>query len=400
MPSTSEMPSRGVRTSDVRQQNLAAALRLVHLGGPLSRSALGDSTALTRTAISNLVAELIELELVEEHAPPPSGARGRPSPVVHPRADHNMVVGIDVMVDSVGAVVSGLGGTVLGEARAARTGAGDAGASIAQAMRLASTLVDGLPAPPRTLGIGVAVPGLVAQPSQRVVLAPNLGWSDVDIATHVRDIAGHDAFVTVANEADLGAIAESRRGTLESAGHVLFVSGEVGVGGGIISAGRLLTGTNGFAGEIGHIPINPAGTRCSCGATGCFETELGEAALLDRAGIDGSGRAAVDTLLARADRGDARVETALAEHARWLAFGLSGPLNLLDLDLVVLGGLLGRIFGYIETPLMAALADRPLIAQRTTPVVAASLGEQAAAIGAAEFTWDRIIDNLDERVAS
>jgi predicted NBD/HSP70 family sugar kinase len=178
------------------------------------------------------------------------------------------------------------------------------------------------------------------------------------------------------------------------------VSGEVGVGGGVISDGRLVTGTNGFAGEIGHIPVNPTGERCSCGAIGCFETELGEAALLRRVGYDGSGRAEVDRLIAHAEAGDASVAAALDEHARWLAFGLSGPLNLLDLDLVVLGGLLGRIFPHIETALERELADRALIANRTTPVVAASLGEDAAAIGAAEFTWDRIIAGVGMRLGT
>ena len=407
VPSTTDMPARangtsssGVRNATVRQQNLATVLRLLHLDGPLSRSAIVQHTGLTRTAVGTLATDLVELGMVEERDPPPKGARGRPSPVVHPLAEQNIVVGLDLMVDSIGAVVSGLGGSVLRSERRDRGRASnDPEASVSDALTLVDRMTGDL-RPSRRLGIGVAVPGLVAEPSQQLVLAPNLGWSDVDIAGLVRDRIGAETLVTVANEADLGAVAESRRGDVAGTGHVLFVSGEVGVGGGVISDGRLVTGTNGFAGEIGHIPVNPTGERCSCGAIGCFETELGEAALLRRVGYDGSGRAEVDRLIAHAEAGDASVAAALDEHARWLAFGLSGPLNLLDLDLVVLGGLLGRIFPHIETALERELADRALIANRTTPVVAASLGEDAAAIGAAEFTWDRIIAGVGMRLGT
>lgn len=402
MPSTTQMPpgaNSGVRNRTVRQQNLSAVLRLLHLDGARSRSAIVQRTGLTRTAVGTLVSDLAELGLVEEQDPPPNGSRGRPSPVVHPLSAHNVVVGVDLMVDSIGAAVTGLGGTVLGSTRRDRgREPRDPAASVADALTLVDGLLQDLPSSARCLGIGVAVPGLVSEPSQQLVLAPNLGWQDIDIAGLVRDVVGLDVLVTLGNEADLGAIAESRRGTVAGTGDVLFVSGEVGVGGGVISDGRLVTGTNGFAGEIGHIPINPVGSRCSCGAVGCFETELGEAALLRRVGMNGSGRGAIDKLVASAQAGDSSVTAALDEHARWLAFGLSGPLNLLDLDLVVLGGLLGRIYPYIRGALDRELASRALIAERATAVVAASLGEDAATIGAAEFTWDRIFANLDAYV--
>ncbi len=110
--------------------------------------------------------------------------------------------------------------------------------------------------------------------------------------------------IVIANEADLGALAEHRRGAAAGTDDAIFLSGEVGLGGGIIAAGRPLTGVAGFGGEIGHLPVNPlAGATCRCGAVGCWETEVGEEALFVRAGRppDG-GRAAVEAIARRRRR--------------------------------------------------------------------------------------------------
>ena len=89
----------------------------------------------------------------------------------------------------------------------------------------------------------------------------------------------------IANEADLGALAEHRRGAAAGTDDVVFLSGEVGLGGGLIVGGRPLTGVAGYGGEVGHLPVNPlAGATCRCGSVGCWETEVGEEALLVRAG--------------------------------------------------------------------------------------------------------------------
>ena len=101
VPSTTDMPARangtsssGVRNATVRQQNLATVLRLLHLDGPLSRSAIVQHTGLTRTAVGTLATDLVELGMVEERDPPPKGSRGRPSPVVHPLAEQNIVLSL------------------------------------------------------------------------------------------------------------------------------------------------------------------------------------------------------------------------------------------------------------------------------------------------------------------
>ena len=156
----------------------------------------------------------------------------------------------------------------------------------------------------------------------------------------------------MANEADLGALAELRRGAAVDAQHVLFISGEVGVGGGLIVDGQQLTGAGGFAGEVGHMPVNPDGRTCRCGSVGCWETEIGEGALLRRAGHPpDAGREEVEAVLREAAAGAPDVLEALDAVGRWLGFGLAGLVNVFNPQVVVLGGLFGRIHPFVEETL-------------------------------------------------
>ena len=146
--------------------------------------------------------------------------------------------------------------------------------------------------------------GVVRRADGLVSMAPNLGWTDEPLGERLAAVFGDDIPISIANEADLGALAEARRGAAVGADHVLFVSGEVGVGGGLIVDGQPFTGVAGYGGEIGHMPVNPTGRPCRCGAVGCWETEVGAASLLRRAGRSSQGgRAEIDALLADAERG-------------------------------------------------------------------------------------------------
>src|SRR5690606_8340626 len=109
-------------------------------------------------------------------------------------------------------------------------------------------------------------------------------WRDVPLGERLSAALSLDVPVELANEADLGALAEHRRGAAMGADAVLYVTGEVGVGGNVLVNGQPLSGAAGYAGEIGHLFVNPDGRRCGCGAIGCWETEIGERAMLARAG--------------------------------------------------------------------------------------------------------------------
>ena len=157
--------------------------------------------------------------------------------------------------------------------------------------------------------------------------------------------------------------------------------------------GSPVTGHSGFAGEIGHFPVNPAGSRCTCGAIGCWETEVGERALLYRAGLDedGGGRA-LDELFARAAANDPATLAALAVETKWLATGITGLINVFDPDTVVLGGLFSRILPIVSEQLAAELdVLRYMGVPRNVAVVGAALGSQAVTVGAAELAFGPLL---------
>ena len=246
----------------------------------------------------------------------------------------------------------------------------------------------------RLVGCGVSVPGLVRELDGVVVAAPNLGWIDVSLADSIASVLRLGVPVTVGNDADLGALAESRFGAGIGSDHMIFVSGEVGVGGGLVAAGRPIVGHLGFAGEIGHLPVNPDGRRCPCGSIGCWETEVGEVALLERAGLDpDGGRAAVDELLDRAASGEKRALDAHSVEATRLAICIPGLVNVLDPDTDELGGLFARVLPALRSRLDAELADRRYVAaRRDVAVVGARLGSRAVTVGAAELAFGPLLD--------
>jgi len=393
--------SSASRTPHVRRSNLALVIDRLRRFGPSTRSQLVASTGLTRSAIAGLVGELESLRLVIEEPSGSDGRPGRPSPSV--RIDDRAVtaLAIEIFVDEVAVAVVGLDGTVAPSVRVerprSRVTVDETLGDVARLVERVATVAQ-RGGEPELIGCGVSVPGLVRGADGVVLTAPNLGWGDVPLGSLIgsllEPVLGRLA-VRIGNDADLGALAESRFGAGAGSDHMLFVSGEVGVGGGLIVGGVPVVGHLGFAGEIGHVPVNPHGRPCACGSIGCWETEVGERALLERAGFDpDGGRSAVDELIDRAGNGDPFTLESLAIEARWLAIGITGLVNVLDLDTVVLGGLFARLLPTIRAQLDDELAQRRYrAASRSVAVVGACLGSSAVTVGAGELAFGPLLDD-------
>lgn len=384
----------GQRSETVRRANLGAIVRALHEGGALTRSDLVARTGLTRSAIRDLVGELAAAGIVAEEGTVRLGTPGRPSPLVRIVPEGGVVLALEIAVDSLAAAIVGLGGTVIERRRVDRPrGHSAVEEVVADLVALAGEAGAAPPAPEPTVGIGVAVVGVVRRADGLVSMAPNLGWRDVPLGAHLVAAFGADLPVSVANEADLGVLAEHRRGEAAGVDDVLYLSGEVGVGGGLIVDGRPLTGAAGYGGEVGHVPFDPDGAACRCGSTGCWETLIGEGALLRLAGYpETGGRAAVDAVLADAAAGMPRARAALDHVGRWLGIGLAGLVNVLDPRLVILGGLFGRIHPYVEATVERELDRRALAAPRSlVRVVPARLGIDAPLVGAAELALEPLL---------
>jgi predicted NBD/HSP70 family sugar kinase len=387
-----ELP--GQRSETVRRANLSAILRELHNRGPVSRSELGTRTGLTRSAVRGLIAELALAGLVSEERGTPQGTPGRPSPLVRPSPRCGIVLALEITVDSLAVAAVGIGGEVLDVVRLDRPrDRSSVEETVADLTALARAVQRRLPGTDGMIGIGVAVVGIVRRDAGVVTMAPNLGWRDVPLAERLADALGTTLPIAVANEADLGALAELRRGAAIGAQHVLFISGEVGVGGGLIVDGQPLTGARGFAGEVGHMPVNPDGRTCRCGSVGCWETEVGEGALLRRAGHPpDAGREEVEAVLQEAAAGSADALAAVDAVGRWLGFGLAGLVNVFNPQVVVLGGLFSRLHPFVDEALGAQL-DRLALpqAREAIRVVPASLGVDAPLLGAAELAFEPLL---------
>lgn len=257
---------------------------------------------------------------------------------------------------------------------------------------------------PEVAAVGVGLPGLIDRDGV-LRFGPNLpGILDLDVDDTLADAL--DLPVVVDNDANCAAWAEHRLGAARGHDHALLVTLGTGIGAGIITDHRLFTGAHGMAAEPGHMIVDPAGPRCPCGQRGCWEryasgSGLGflarEAALAGRAdrvvALAGGDPEAVrgEHVTAAARRGDAEARTVLASFGWWVALGLANLVNVLDPEVVVLGGgLVAEADLFLEptrrayAELVLAGAHRPEVA-----IVAARTGERAGALGAALLAAER-----------
>jgi predicted NBD/HSP70 family sugar kinase len=389
-------PRRGIATDEMRRHNLRAVLDRIHLGGPATRSELARITGLNRSTIRDLVAELVELGVVTEGSGSTSGGRGRPSAVASARPLGAVVVAAELEVDFTSVATIGLGGHIFERVVAPNQTASTSPEQVLETLTaLAIPMMERLPRDRRLVGVGVAAAGLVRRRDSSISSSPNRGWTDVPLGEMVaaRLEIGR---VRVANEADAGALAEFRRGAARDASNAVYVSGEVGLGVGVIVDGRPMAGESGFAGEMGHTVINPAGRTCRCGSTGCWETEVGEEALARRAGFAwGAGRQHLAAeVLRRAHAGDREVLDALREVGRWLGLGVGNLVNIFNPEVIVFGGFYHPIFPFLEPWIVDAGSTAALAAPwRACAIRRSELGSDSRLVGAAEIVFADVLSD-------
>ncbi len=378
-------------TADLRRQNLASAITLLHRHGPLQRADITEATGLNKSTVLSLVDELVQRGLVTEEAAVPDGSRGRPSAVVTPNSTQVVVIASEIAVDQARIATVGLGGTVFNSVEVDIHPALDGPDATSRALGEAS--VDLLAELPPVVGAGTAIHGLVTLDGH-LVEAPNIGWSDLDLHAHGRAVLPHEIPLLFGNDAHLGALAEHRRGS----GHqintadLLYLSAERGIGGGLIRDGERQTGHNDHATEVGHMVVNRHGTKCKCGSRGCLETEIGELALLRKAGRQRVDRSSAEQLIMDAESGDETARRAVDDVASWLGFGIGNLINICDPGLVVCGGYLAGIHR-LATETIEREAAAVIVANqhRNFRIVGSALGPDAALVGAAELVFDHVL---------
>ena len=280
----------GQRSETVRRANLSAIVRELHVSGARSRSELVARTGLTRSAIRGLIGEFVDAGLATEVRATSLGGPGRPSPLVRPNPESAVVLALEVAVDSRAVALVGLGGEVLDLMRVQRPRGHSSVTEVVDQLAEQAKVILARSKGETLIGVGVAVAGIVRRSDGFVAMAPNLGWRDVPLGAPLARALELAVPISIANEADLGALAELHRGAAVGADNVLYLSGEVGVGGGLIVDGKPLTGVAGFGGEVGHIPVNPMGAPASAGRLAAGRRRSAKEALLRLAGHPSGGR--------------------------------------------------------------------------------------------------------------
>jgi predicted NBD/HSP70 family sugar kinase len=380
----------GSNNDHLRRHNLSAVLGLAHRTGGLSRAQLTRKTGLNRSTIADLVSELVERQLVVEVRPDSSGHVGRPSPIVRPNP-RAIGVAINPEIDAINIGVVGLGGTVLRRVRYPTPH----GTTAKEAVAICAAVIDGmrpeLETHYRTVGIGVAVPGLVREHDGMVRLAPHLGWVDEPLAQMLAATTGYP--VVAANDASLGALAESTFGSGRDVSDLIYLNGGAsGIGGGVIAGGVSLAGIAGYAGEFGHTLVNSFGAICNCGAQGCLETEVARAPLLRLVGLTDADGDELEQALTES-RSPA-VQAEVERQLDYLAVALRNAINIFNPELIVLGGFLGSLYAVAPTYLNQKLADQPLLAPREDVTISRTqITSDLLLIGAAELAFESLLSD-------
>lgn len=394
-PKDTQAMRAGPSQEEIRRHNLGALLRHVHLSGPTSRAELTSRMGLNRSTIMALTADLTAAGLVREELPKETGRAGRPSLVVRPESARVYVFALDVGVDRLVAARVGLGGTILDRRETVRRRGPFSLEEIVGPLAGFARQMHRRTRPDTVcVGVAAAVSGGVDRSDGIIRFGPNLGSVDVPFAAEMTRRLALGLPVTVGNDANLAALAEHTRGVGVGCRDLIYLHGDVGIGGGVIVNGQLLGGHQGFGGEVGHMVVNPKGRLCGCGSLGCLEAEAGERAVLEAAGRLGPemGRDAVRAVVDAADRGDIVAQAALSRVGDWLGLGVANLVNVFNPEMVVFGGMLREVYLGSAAQVRSRVAVDALSPSRDVLRLRTSaLGDDATLVGAAELAFAQVL---------
>lgn len=380
--------------AQMRSTNMGLILRYLRAHGPRSRAKLAAETGLSKATVSTLVADLTELGLVHDVGADRPGTVGRPGVMLELDGGRVCGIGVEINVDHVSLVVADLTGAVLIEELhplAAAT------VPVGEMLRIVAELVSGRLEELRADGkwvasLTVSPPGIIDYDDGTVRFAPNMGWRSVPLIGELKRLIGPGApSIHLENDAKLSALAEYATYEPTGVSDLIFVTGDIGIGVGIVADGRLVRGWSGFSGEVGHLQLDPENRPCNCGRTGCWELCIGLNELLRLAGDDDDVihdperplEERLETIRERADAGDERTRAALATLTANLARGLGILVDVLNPKVIVLGGYFTSMAPLIVPSLATELAARRMDDGSAVELAASRLGISSAAYGGA-----------------
>jgi predicted NBD/HSP70 family sugar kinase len=399
---TTTQPDPRVRKAthgQTRSYNSRLVLRTIYDEGPISRADVARLTSLTRTSVSDLVAELLEQSLVEETGRGPSTG-GKAPILVRFVADSRLIVAVDIAETELRGALVDLRGEIRRRATCDTTGLDGK-----QTLDVLHELLDGLiaAAGKPLVGIGIATPGLIDPSGGIVRRAVHLDWRDLPLGRRLQD--RYDLPTHVVNDSHASALAEYMYGDHPHDANLVVVRAGRGVGAGLILKGQLFVGDGGGAGEIGHTRVAAARDEpCRCGRTGCLETIAGSRAVLDRARrdaverrspalaafADDPERLGLEELRGLADLGDDLAASHIERAGRAMGAALGALIGALDVEELVIVGPMTRLGDrWLDAVRLEAITDAlPALSSRARIVAAATQPDQVV-LGASALLLTR-----------
>jgi predicted NBD/HSP70 family sugar kinase len=364
----------------------------------LSRADLAEALSLTKSTVSLLVRELVEQGWIVEREMLITGSLGRRPTPLHINPERLVLLGADVGIENIRIVATSLTGRIIGSAVIEYVDTTDAKGCIEALAKGFIRVSKQVENEGREIaGLGVGLPGGVDETTGLLHFAPNLGWRNVKVAAllteHLRDTELEGLPLFLQNEADVAALGELEFADQMGSDPLVYVSISYGVGAGVIVNDRLLTGRNGFAGEVGHTILELNGPICSCGRRGCAEALIGFRSLLrDPTSLSTpTPTAKLQQIRSRVVQGDSVAVEAAERAGRYLGVLLQNLWAAYDPVRIVLGGAALDLGSAFLQPALQTFKSYATAAQLAPPLIQMSrFGENAVAVGAAGLVRYRL----------
>lgn len=363
-------------------------------GGGISRADLALRIGLTRSAVTIIVNDLLASELVRE-AESRAAPSGRPPVVLEINPGRGLVAGLDIGATHMNLALADYSAHVLGESAVPFDITLGAEAGIREADRALRALLEREGLSLASLSsAGVGVPGPVITAAGMVVSPPIMpGWDGFPIRSRLEALWGCP--VALNNDAELGALGEWAYGAGRGERNLAYIKVGSGIGAGLLLNQQIYGGTNGAAGEIGHLTIIENGPRCTCGNQGCLEALAGGRALtaqalaLARSGTRTllaelpDGEISVRTLAEAARRGDLPSQQILNRAGSYIGIAIAGLVNLFNPGVVIIGGGVAQVGDLLTVPIRQTVRERSLRASsQSSNITTAMLGGRSSLMGA------------------
>ena len=355
-------PFSGSNITKVKTHNLQAMLISLLYEGEISRAEIAKRTSLSSATITNLANELIDKKIISEVSPTTSEAEGkrevgRPQRMLRIIPTARYAIGVHIGVGLFRVAITNLHAEIIDNRIVMFEGESSALNVLAQiAIEIDGLITDTAIDRKKILGIGVGASGLVNHEKGINVLAPRLGWQNVNIREIIQNKLSLP--VTVDNNVRTMAIGEAFFGAGRGVNVMAFVYGRSGVGAGFVVNQQIFRGSGAGAGEIGHtIMVPEGGELCRCGQTGCLETLVTEPVIVQKANeiaqqhpdsllaqyLDqDDGTSLIDKIFAAARKGDQVVKNMIESQIRYLGIALANLVNILNPEMILLGGVFAQ----------------------------------------------------------